>query len=47
MEDNKVDYIHNFVEIHGEVFDRDFDDVGWDPVAVDDSDEEAAHEYGY
>lgn len=47
MEDNKPDYIDNEINIHGEVFDKDFDNVGWEPTEIDDSDEEAANEYGY
>lgn len=47
MEDNIPNYVDNSIEIHGEVLDKDFDDVGWDPVEIDDSDEDAAHEYGY
>lgn len=47
MEDNISNYVDNSIEIHGEVLDKDFDDVGWDPVEIDDSDEDAAHEYGY
>lgn len=47
MEDNENKYIEQTIQIHGEVFDKDFDDAGWDPVEVDDSNEEAAHEFGY
>lgn len=47
MEDNTPNYVDNSIEIHGEVLDKDFDDVGWDPVEIDDSDEDAACEYGY
>ena len=36
----------NTIDIHSEVFDKDFDEVGWDPEFVDDSDEEAAELYG-
>ena len=36
----------NTIDIHSEVFDKDFDEVGWDPEVVDDSDEEAAELYG-
>lgn len=47
MEDN-LDYIYgdDTIDIHGETFDKDFDDVGWGPEVVDDSDEEAAELYG-
>lgn len=47
MEDN-LNYIYgdDTIDIHGETFDKDFDDVGWEPEVVDDSDEEAAELYG-
>ena len=47
MEDD-IDYIYgdDTVDIHGETFDKDFDDVGWEPEVVDDSDDEAAELYG-
>lgn len=35
------------IDIHAEVFDKDFDEVAWDPIEIDDSDEEAAETYGY
>lgn len=41
------DYAENIVEIHGEVLNNDFDEAGWDPIEVDDSDEEAAELFGY
>lgn len=47
MDNNIPDYVEDSIEIHGEVLDKDFDDVGWDPIEVDDSDEDAAREYGY
>lgn len=34
-------------EIFTECFSKDFDEVGWDPIEIDDSDEEAAQRYGY
>lgn len=40
-------YSDDTVDIHGETFDKDFDDVEYDPVEEDDSDEEAAELYGY
>ena len=47
MEDN-LDYIYgdDTINIHGETFDKDFDDVGWEPEVEDDSDEEATELYG-
>lgn len=47
MEDNDDKYVEQTIQIHGEVFDKDFDDAGWEPVEIDESDEEAAHEFGY
>lgn len=47
MEDNISDYVEDGIEIHEEVFNKDFDDVSWDPIEVDDSDEDSAREYGY
>lgn len=38
----------NGIAIHVETFDTDYDNVGFEPKIVeDDSDEEAANEYGY
>lgn len=47
MEDS-LDYIYSddTIDIHGETFDKDFDDVGWESEVEDDSDEEAAELYG-
>lgn len=47
MEDNDDKYVEQTIQIHSEVFDKDFDDAGWEPVEIDESDEEAAHEFGY
>lgn len=41
------EYEEQAIEIHGEVLDKDFDEVGWEPQVVDDSDEEAANMFGY
>lgn len=41
------DYAENTIEIHGEVLNNDFDEAGWDPIEVDDSDEESAELFGY
>ena len=46
MEDNNC-YEEFSMEIAEEVFNRDLDDVGFEPVEVDDSDSEAAEKYGY
>lgn len=34
-------------EVNYSVLDKDFDEVAWEPEVIDDSDEEAAEEYGY
>lgn len=47
MDNNNKAYIDNEIGIHGEVFNKDFDDVAWDPEVVDDSDNEAAELFGY
>lgn len=43
VEDNMND---NTIDIHSETFDKDFDEVGWDPEVIDDFDEEAVELYG-
>ena len=35
------------IDIHSEVFDKDFDEVGFEPVEIDDSDEALARTFGY
>lgn len=40
-------YSDDSIQIHCEVFDKDFDDVGWDPIEEDDSDSDAADMFGY
>lgn len=40
-------YSDDSIQIHGEVFDKDFDEVGFDPIEEDDSDSEAAELYGF
>lgn len=47
MEDIDFIYGEDSMDIHGETFDTDFDEVGWEPEEVDDSDEEAAELFGY
>lgn len=44
---NNNDEEQIIVDIHSEVFDKDFDDVGWEPEVADDSDEESQELYGY
>lgn len=36
----------DFIEIHSEVFDKDFDEVNYDGTCIDDSDKESEEEYG-
>lgn len=40
-------YENDLIEIHAETFDTDFDYVGFDPIKVDDSDDDAAELFGY
>lgn len=51
MTDNNVKVINPYqediIEIHAETFDKDFDDVGYEPEVIDDSDEDLANEFGY
>lgn len=49
MKDNNIDslYGQDSIDIHSEVFDKDFDDVGYEPVEEDDSDADAAELYDY
>lgn len=35
------------IDIHEEVFDKDLDEVAYEPTEIDDSDAEAAEMYGY
>lgn len=47
IDDITGDYVDDAIEIHGEVLNNDFDEAGWDPIEIDDSDEEAAELFGY
>ena len=40
-------YEDDTIDIHGEVFDKDFDNVKYEPDAIDDSDEQEKEKYGY
>lgn len=40
-------YDDNLIDIQSETFEKDFDDVAWEPEVIDDSDEEAAELYGF
>ena len=35
------------VEINSSIYDRDLDEVGWDPEVIDDSDNESADIFGF
>ena len=39
-------YADDGLDIHAEVFDKDFDEVGWDPEVVDDSDKDMEELFG-
>ena len=40
-------YEDDTIDIHGEVFDKDFDNVKYEPDVIDDSDEQEKEKYGY
>ena len=46
-EDAKDVYSDNTIDINLETFTKDFDEVDWNPVEVDDSDEKAKELYGF
>lgn len=46
-EDAKDVYSDNTIDINSEAFTKDFDEISWNPVEVDDSDEEAKELYGF
>lgn len=35
------------IEIHSAAFNNDFDEIGWEPEVIDDSDDDAANIFGY
>lgn len=37
---------YDTIDIHAETFSNDYDDVAWNPITVDDSDEEEEEKYG-
>lgn len=41
------EYIDTEIEINQACFEQDFDEVGYDPIEIDDSDEESAEMFGY
>ena len=47
MTDIDNDYEDYSMEMETTCFSTDFDEVGWDPVEIDDSNEEAKELYGY
>ena len=40
-------YEDDTIDIHGEVFDKDFDNVKYELDVIDDSDEQEREKYGY
>lgn len=40
------EFDNNSVSIYRDAYDKDFDDIGFDPEVIDDSDEEAEELYG-
>lgn len=46
-ESNETIYSDNTIDISSESFDKDFDEIDWNPKTEDDSDEEAAELYGF
>lgn len=44
MNNNEIDYYNT--EIHNSLFDKDLDEVGFEPIEVDDSSEEDETKYG-
>ena len=41
-----MDEYDDTIDIHSETFSNDYDDVAWNPITVDDSDEEEEEKYG-
>ena len=41
------EHIDTEIEINQACFEQDFDEVGYDPIEIDDSDEESAEMFGY
>lgn len=39
-------YDNNNIDIYSETFDTDFDEIGWDPEIIDDSDSESEELFG-
>ena len=46
-EDTTDVYSDNTIDISSGAFTKDFDDINWNPVEVDDSDEEAKELFDY
>lgn len=47
MSYEEYDYTEDSIELTGEVFDTDYDEVGFEPIEVDDSDEDMAEKLDY
>lgn len=43
---NDMDEYDDTIDIHAETFSDDYDDIAWNPITVDDSDEEEEEKYG-
>ena len=35
------------LDIHSETFNKDLDEIGWDPIKIDDSDDKSKELFGY
>lgn len=46
-ENNETIYSDNTIDISSESFDKDFDEIDWNPKTEDDSDEEAKELFDY
>lgn len=43
---NNMDEYDDTIDIHAETFSDDYDDIAWNPITVDDSDNEEEEKYG-
>ena len=47
IDDINAEYVDDSLEINSSTFNQDFDEVGFDPIEVDDSDAEMEKMFGY
>lgn len=47
IDDINAEYVDDVVEINSSTFNQDFDEVGFDPIEVDDSDAEMKEMFDY